>query len=108
MNEERADSNEARRAERAARRAEWRRRFRAKLEEHGLGDLGDLGELGQLGDFFGDEGPTRKELQQRVDDMQRTIQAMGERIKVLERIAVQDEARLAAEIEKLRGAGGNG
>jgi hypothetical protein len=38
--------------------------------------------------------------------MQRTIATLSERVVVLERLAIDDEARLAAEIEKLRGAPG--
>lgn len=46
------------------------------------------------------------DLKATVDAMQRTIDMLGERVKVLERLAVDDDAKLAAEIEKLRGEPG--
>jgi hypothetical protein len=99
------DPREAWRRDRAARREERRRRFREKLHAHGLGDLHDMwGDLG-LGDLGMGQanGPSTEELLQRIDEMARTIDSLQGRVKVLERLAVHDEARLAAEIEKLRG-----
>lgn len=102
-----ADPRQGWRAERAARRAERRRRFRERLKAHGLDDLDEM--FGDFGLAFGmgggDEQPSEiAEMQKRMDAMTRTIDTLSERVKVLERLAVQDEARLAAEIEQLRGA----
>jgi len=47
-----------------------------------------------------------EDLKATVEAMQKTITTLSERVVVLERLAVDDEARLAAEIEKLRGAPG--
>ncbi|MDP3739919.1 MAG: hypothetical protein Q8R02_21210 [Hyphomonadaceae bacterium] len=44
------------------------------------------------------------DLKATVESMQRTIATLSERVQVLERLAVDDDAKLAAEIEKLRGA----
>jgi hypothetical protein len=44
------------------------------------------------------------ELQDKVARMEKTIATLNERIIVLERLAVNDDARLAAEIERLRDA----
>jgi hypothetical protein len=41
-------------------------------------------------------------LVERLDRTSRLTQALAERVAVLERLAVQDEARIALEIEKLR------
>lgn len=43
------------------------------------------------------------ELKAKVADMERLIASLSERVIVLEKLAVDDERRLAAEIEKLRG-----
>ena len=42
------------------------------------------------------------ELEDKVARMEKTIASLNERIIVLERLALNDEARLAAEIERLR------
>ena len=42
------------------------------------------------------------ELQDKVARMEKTIASLNERIIVLERLALNDEARLAADIERLR------
>jgi hypothetical protein len=48
------------------------------------------------------EMPGAKEMVSRMDHMARTIETLSERIRVLERLAAHDEAKLSAEIEKLR------
>ncbi len=45
------------------------------------------------------------ELKAKVADMERLVASLSERVIVLEKLAVDDERRLAAEIEKLRGQG---
>jgi len=47
-------------------------------------------------------GENVAELQDKVARMEKTIASLNERIIVLERLALNDEARLAAEIERLR------
>src|SRR5689334_3366527 len=74
---------------RAARRAAWRARW------HG-------------GDWGGDWGaaPDRDpETKAKIAGMQATIDRLLERVAVLEKLATDDDKRLAAEIEKLRGRG---
>lgn len=44
-------------------------------------------------------------LVERLDQTTRTAEGLAERVAVLERLAVQDEARIALEIEKLRAGG---
>lgn len=44
-------------------------------------------------------------LEKTVETMGATITALAERVKVLERIVVDDEANIAREIDKLRGEG---
>ena len=44
-------------------------------------------------------------LVERLDQTTRLAQALAERVAVLERLAVHDEARIALEIEKLRAQG---
>ncbi len=61
------------------------------------------------GVFLDAEGNDRTDvvrtLVERLDQTTRLAQSLAERVAVLERLAVQDEARIALEIEKLRGRG---
>lgn len=69
-----------------------------------------FGEGSGGGMFFDAEGndrtPLVKALADRVDTLTGTVEGLADRIAVLERIVVTDEARLADEIERLRSPGG--
>lgn len=56
--------------------------------------------------FYDAEGNDRTDLfralVERIDQTTRIAEGLAERVAVLERLAVQDEARIALEIEKLR------
>jgi hypothetical protein len=81
---------EAWRAQREARREAWRAHWRDMGAWTGMGDPG-----------AGPDGVDA--LKAQVETMRKTIDRLGERIIVLEKLAVSsDDARLAAEIEKLR------
>jgi hypothetical protein len=62
------------------------------------------------GMFFDAEGNDRtalvKALVSRVKHLESRLGGLADRVAVLERIVVTDEARLSEEIEKLRGSGG--
>jgi hypothetical protein len=100
------------RARRDARREAWRARREERrnkwahlgdpafwgLDEESLRAMGCMppGAAGQSSEV--------KDLKARVATMEETIEKLGERIIVLEKLAVATgDARLAAEIEKLRG-----
>jgi hypothetical protein len=101
------------RAQREARRNAWK----ARREEHRarwahLGDPAFWGldpasmrGMGMGGMGMGHGSPSEVEaLKAKVDEMTKTIASLHERVIVLEKLAVGgDDARLAAEIEKLRG-----
>jgi hypothetical protein len=59
--------------------------------------------------FYDAEGNDRTDLfralVERIDQTTRLAEGLAERVTVLERLAVQDEARIALEIEKLRKEG---
>lgn len=67
----------------------------------------DAGEAEGL--FYDAEGNDRtgllRALVERLDETTKIARSLAERVAVLERIVVQDEARLALEIEKLRAGG---
>lgn len=44
-----------------------------------------------------------REMTTRMDRMEMTVESLIERVRALERMAAHDEAKLSAEIEKLRG-----
>jgi hypothetical protein len=99
------------RARRDARREAWRarreeRRNRwAHLSDPAFWGLDEesLRSMGCMPPNAG-QGSDVKELKERVATMEETIEKLSERIVVLEKLAVaSDDARLAAEIEKLRG-----
>lgn len=98
------------RARRDARREEWRARREERRNKWAhLGDPAFWGldeeSLRSMGMHPG-PGQTNevKELKARVATMEETIEKLSERIIVLEKLAVvSNDARLAAEIEKLRG-----
>jgi hypothetical protein len=113
-------SREAWRIEREAKRAAWRARWAARRA--GRGDWShfkdpkfwglDAESMKQWG-FTGTSGasgmpgmpPTADEMAQlkaQVADMEKTIASMQQRIIVLEKLVVDDDAILAREIEKLR------
>jgi hypothetical protein len=97
-----AQSMDAETADRSSRRA----------REDGSGDgshggSGDWGAafFGDLEDWLGDNGKLKAqvaEMDKQMQLMARTINMLLDRVSVLERLAVQDEKRLADEIEKLR------
>jgi hypothetical protein len=87
-----------RRDEWRSRRAAYRRAWRGHGHDCGWGGMHGAAESGAQADG-GDEAFAARD---RVAEMEKTIQALSERVKVLERLAVDDEAHLAAEIEKLK------
>jgi hypothetical protein len=100
------------RARRDARREAWRaRRDERRARWAHLGDPAfwglDESSLRGMGHMNGGAGPGQSEavaLKAKVASMEETIAKLSERIIVLEKLAVgSDDARLAAEIEKLRG-----
>jgi hypothetical protein len=101
------------RAEREARRNAWKARREeqrarwAHLSDPAFWGLdpASMRGMGMGGMGMGHESPSEVEaLKAKVDEMTRTIASLSERIIVLEKLAVgSDDARLAAEIEKLRG-----
>lgn len=114
---------EAWRMDREAKRAAWRARRAAR--HAGRGDWSHFGDpkfwgldaesmkawgfgSGMQDGMTGMGGqPTPEnvaELQDKVARMEKTIASLNERIIVLERLALNDDARLAAEIERLRDA----
>jgi hypothetical protein len=98
------------RARRDARREAWRaRREERRARWAHLGDPAFWGldeeSLRSMGCMPPGAGPNSdvKELKERVATMEETIAKLNERIVVLEKLAVaSNDARLAAEIEKLR------
>ena len=119
-------SREASRAERQAKRAAWRARWAARRASRGeWGHFGDpkfwgldAESMKGWGMGFGDQshgqGHTHgfgsntsdtsevAELKARVSDMEKTIDAMNQRLIVLEKLIVDDEARISREIDRLR------
>jgi hypothetical protein len=93
------------RAQRDARRAAWRARFAAHRASRCSG--GHWGSAADWGFDPASWGMGSSEdmdaLKAKVADMEKTIAQLNERIIVLEKLATNDDARLAAEIEKLRG-----
>lgn len=80
-----------------------RRRARED-ESDGSSDWGS-GDWGDWEDWFGDGSKLKAqvaEMDKQMQLMARTINMLLDRVTVLERLAVQDERRLAEEIEKLR------
>lgn len=112
---------EAWRLEREAKRAAWRARRAARHARRGdWGHLGDpkfwgldpesmkqwgFGATGGMGMTPPASSSEVEELKAKVADLERLVASLGERVIVLEKLAVDDERRLAAEIEKLRGQG---
>lgn len=115
-----AKRHDAWRMGREAKRAAWRARRAARHASRG--------EWGHFGDpkFWGLDAESMKhwgfggthgaepsaqpssevaELKAKVVDLERLVASLSERVIVLEKLAVDDERRLAAEIEKLRGLG---
>ncbi len=99
------------RAERDARRDAWRARREERRNRWAhLGDPAfwgldeeSLRSMGCMPPGAG-QGNEMKELKERVASMEETIDRLSQRIVVLETLAVaSNDARLAAEIEKLRG-----
>lgn len=95
-----------------ASRRRKRRRQRADdlLSQLGLGagvfywDGGD-----GMGDGTGEAGAERSKQARRIEELEKTVVTMGEtitaladRVKVLERIVVDDEANISREIDKLK------
>jgi len=109
-------SGETWRAVREAKRAAWRARRAARHARRGdWGHFGDPKFWGLdaesmkgwgMGSSFGEQPQASSdvaELKAKVADMEKIIASLSERVIVLEKLAVDDERRLAAEIEKLRG-----
>ena len=96
----RDERREAWRARREERRNKW-----AHLRDPAFWGL-DEESLRSMGCVppGGSQGSEVKELKERVAEMEETIEKLSQRIIVLEKLAVvSNDARLAAEIEKLRG-----
>ncbi len=117
---------EASRAERQAKRAAWRARWAARRASRGdWGHFKDpkfwgldpesmkswgmgFGEHshGHYSDHHSSHGPGESAeiaaLKAQVASMEKTIDSMNQRIIVLEKLMVDDEARLAREIDRLR------
>ncbi len=119
-------SRDASRAERQAKRAAWRARWAARRAARG--EWGhfkdpkfwglDPDSMKQWGMGFGEEphgqnaghhaahGPVQSAevaaLKAQVASMEKTIDSMNQRIIVLEKLMVDDEARIAREIDRLR------
>lgn len=102
------------RAQREARRNAWRaRREEQRARWAHLGDPAFWGldaasmrgmGMGGMRMGHGSSSSEVEALKAKVDEMTKTIASLHERIIVLEKLAVgSDDARLAAEIEKLRG-----
>ncbi|MEZ6028538.1 MAG: hypothetical protein R3C46_02210 [Hyphomonadaceae bacterium] len=105
-------SREASRAERQAKRAAWRARWAARRVSRGdwthfkdpkFWGL-DAESMNQWGMGFGESNDTGEvaRLQAKVAEMEKAIDAMNQRIIVLEKLIVDDEARIAREIDRLR------
>lgn len=117
----RSKHHEAWRLEREAKRAAWRARRAARHARRGdWGHLSDpkfwgldaesmkqwgFGTMHGMGATTAPNSSEVDELKAKVADMERMIASLSERVIVLEKLAVDDERRLAAEIEKLRGQG---
>lgn len=91
-----------------------RRRRRRQRADDLLSQLGLAGSLyWDSGDEMGDgaaSGEERSKAAARIQELEKTVETMGatitalaERVKVLERIVVDDEANIAREIDKLKG-----
>jgi hypothetical protein len=97
------------RAQRDARRAAWKARFAARRATgcgQGWGHWGSAADWGMDPQSWGMGGGPSEDveaLKTKVSDMEKTIAQLNERIIVLEKLVTNDDARLAAEIEKLRG-----
>lgn len=103
------------RARRQERREAWRAAWRARREERrsrwahfGDPSFWGLDEASMRNAGMGGHGPGATSevaaLKTQVAEMEKTIAQLHQRIIVLEKLAVgSDDARLAAEIEKLRG-----
>jgi hypothetical protein len=77
---------------RAARRAAWRARWH--------GDWSSV-----MGGDWGAAPGQNPDTKAKVAEMQATIDRLLERVAVLEKLATDDDRRLAAEIERLRSQG---
>ena len=87
---------EAWRAKRDARRAAWGLAGHSHHWGHGWGmSAADWG-------VSGGQSEDAAALKAKLADMEKTIAQLSERIVVLEKLATDDDSRLAAEIEKLR------
>ncbi len=86
--------------ERIARRAErWQARQERRAARYAAWGAG----MGGAGYGYGRASQTRNhELEAKVEAMTKTIEQLTERINTLEKLAVDPDARLASEIEKLR------
>lgn len=96
------------RARRDARREAWRAKREARRAAWGLGGHSHHWGHGwgmSAADWGMGGGPSEDAaaLKAKLADMEKTIAQLSERIVVLEKLATDDDARLAAEIDKLRG-----
>lgn len=104
----------ARRAARHARRGDWSHFGDPKfwgldaetLKQWGLGAGMNAGANPGMGMGMG-AGPSSEvaALQARLAEMERIVASLSQRVIVLEKLVVDDDKRLAAEIEKLRDKG---
>lgn len=83
----------------------WRRRMEDSGKSANRADGASNDEWGDWSEWLGDDSKLKKQVAEMDSQMQlmaRTINMLLDRVTVLERLAVQDERRLAEEIEKLR------
>lgn len=94
------------REQRRARREAWREAWRARREERRAQWRAAWGNWGHQANWGCNAAAPKQEadaeLKATVEQMRRTIDALTQRVQVLEKLAVDPEARLAAEIDKLR------
>lgn len=94
------------RAQREARRAAWRARRAARRAAwcgQGWGHWGSAADWGlDPAGMGGKPSEDLDALKTKLAEMEKTIAQLNDRIIVLEKLATNDDAKLAAEIEKLR------
>lgn len=95
------------RMRRAARRASWTQSWEQMADPKFWGlDAESMRKMGMgTGTGFGSgmgQSSEIEALKAKIADMERIIGSLSQRVIVLEKLAVDDEPRLAAEIEKLR------
>lgn len=94
------------RMRRAARRARWMQGWEHMGDPKFWGlDAESMRKMGMGGSMhtgFGQPSSEVEELKAKIADMEKIVASLSQRVIVLERLATDGDARLAAEIEKLR------